>query len=172
VAPLEGLVVVLDRSFFPKWLKALQVWMLTPDVDLSEVLKWYEGWKTIFPQAIAQDGRVQRQFVRALAVVSEDESAIPPEIRAPAAPEPAARTTAAPAGGSDDVEGGATMRDVLEKKAIEHGLTFRPKQRSVNGNPVFAFGKVSLYVKSNVVYEVEGTAGTPISVSALLKKAK
>merc|ERR1719198_1494805 len=58
VAPDDGLVQVLEKAFFPRWVHALRTW-LDRKGDLPEILKWYEGWKQEF-QVLAGDSRVQR----------------------------------------------------------------------------------------------------------------
>jgi tuftelin-interacting protein 11 len=38
---------MLDKSFFPKWIQTLNVW-LSNDPNYSEITNWYTGWKNTF----------------------------------------------------------------------------------------------------------------------------
>ena len=47
------------RKFFPNWFLELQAMLDTPDVDLEELVNWYEGWKLAFDPTVAVDKVIQ-----------------------------------------------------------------------------------------------------------------
>lgn len=52
--PVHGMASLLDKTFFPKWLQVLTLWLnLSPNYD--QVTNWYTGWKSmISDQLMAQ----------------------------------------------------------------------------------------------------------------------
>ena len=51
--PLQNLVAMLEKCFFPKWLQVLVAW-LNHAPNFEEIAVWYTGWKSLFPPEIAQ----------------------------------------------------------------------------------------------------------------------
>jgi len=60
---------VLETAFFPQWHAALRQWLRSPDCSFNEVLQWYQGWRTLFPEGLREQGSVQKQLARGLEVM-------------------------------------------------------------------------------------------------------
>ena len=52
--PKQYIVTILEKHFFPKWLKVLSAW-LTSSPNYDEVTHWYSGWKAMFPDVLLAD---------------------------------------------------------------------------------------------------------------------
>lgn len=49
--PVHVMASLLDKSFFPKWLQVLTLWLnLTPNYD--QVTNWYTGWKRMISEPL------------------------------------------------------------------------------------------------------------------------
>ena len=59
--PRHCIVAILDKHFFPKWLKVLSAW-LTSTPNYEEVTNWYRGWKTMFPDVLLADTTIKGQL--------------------------------------------------------------------------------------------------------------
>ena len=49
IIPSHNMIVMLEKTFFPKWLQVLSAW-LNNNPDYDEVTKWYLGWKSMIPE--------------------------------------------------------------------------------------------------------------------------
>ncbi|KAG5176309.1 GC-rich sequence DNA-binding factor-like protein-domain-containing protein [Tribonema minus] len=200
--PLQHTCALLEGEVFPKWRTALHHWLVSGSADLGEVARWYQGWKSLFPDAIAADARVQSQFTAALAAMDCVLRGAPPppppraadasyaraldERRAAAAAarraaaaeetqmEAAASAAAAAARRSAAAGGGdVTFREVVEALAMERGIAFVPKPGRFHlGRQVYAFGGVSVYMDQSVAYVETGGAWSPISLDDLVEYAR
>jgi hypothetical protein len=69
----ESFVSLLLRNFFPKWHRALHLWLYhnrTPPHYL-EIVNWYRGWKELFIlESLFEDQRIRDQFTSALHVMN------------------------------------------------------------------------------------------------------
>ena len=65
MAPRAGMVALLEKHFFPRWHQVLHSW-ITSAPNYDEITKWYTGWKSMFPEALLNDGAIKEQFNRAL----------------------------------------------------------------------------------------------------------
>ncbi|CAM1297421.1 TFIP11 (predicted) [Pycnogonum litorale] len=63
--PLQSLVSLLDKNFFPQWTQVLCTW-LNSDPDFEEVTKWYQGWKSMFSSQLLADRAIKNRFNQAL----------------------------------------------------------------------------------------------------------
>ncbi|QQP32265.1 Tuftelin interacting protein like, partial [Caligus rogercresseyi] len=63
--PINVIVGLLEKHFFPKWLQVLASW-LNHCPNYNEVSKWYEGWKSIVYPEILAHSQVKHHFVLAL----------------------------------------------------------------------------------------------------------
>ncbi|CEM00674.1 unnamed protein product [Vitrella brassicaformis CCMP3155] len=172
VAPLDAIVALLETHFIPQWLQALQVWISTPGADPEEMMKWYQGWKTVFPEALLTQPRIQQGFMQAVHMMKAfaTQSTTPPAAPPPPPPPPPSEP---PPPTPEDRLAAASFREYLEQVASENDLLMRPKVgRIVNGKQVHAFGRVSLYLDQNVTFVLQGGEWKAVSVEALLDMAK
>lgn len=62
---------LLEGEFFNKWLFVLYSWMHQENTDLTEIVNWIEGWRSLIPQALLENEYTVRQFSRCWDVVNE-----------------------------------------------------------------------------------------------------
>jgi len=162
----------------------LRDWLRAPGCDFSEVLQWYQGWKALLPEALREQGVVQKHLTQGLEVMKffmakasggaeeEDEppfpsvaSSSPPPVDDTSCASPAAAATPPAAAAADEVS--LSLSDYLAEVAGEEGLVFRPKKALHNGKQVYQFGAASIYVERNLVYAAPkvGQAGEWRAVS-------
>jgi len=180
VVPVATVARVLDTALFPQWHTALRQWLRTPECDFNEVLQWYQGWRTLLPEAVREQGSVQRHLARGLEVMKSlmngDEVAEDaPLPEAPPSP-PAAATTGRSASSLAPEDVSLSLSDYMADVAAEHGMVFRPKANARQlGKQVYQFGGVSVYFDKNLVYAGPKGGGDdwlPVSFDEVLKLAK
>jgi tuftelin-interacting protein 11 len=187
IVPVALIARVLETSLFPQWNAALRKWMRSPECDFNEVLQWYQGWRTLLPETVREQGLVQKQLARGLELMkslmsgdaaSADEDGEEDEEQ-PSAPQGGAQTPAssrAPSASNvmpEDVT--LSLSDYMADVAGEHGLVFRPKGRTAQlGKQVYQFGSVTVYFDKNLVYAAPKGGGDewfPVSFDEVLKLA-
>eukprot|EP00741_Cyanophora_paradoxa_P006953 tig00001065_g6727.t1 len=190
--PVGMLAGLLDAEFFPKWYRVLYGW-LAQRPNFEEVTAWYMGWKAQLPAAVAETEAARAWLTRALDLMNDavsDPDAPPrPELAPP--PDPSFVFPGAPVGagprrggagrprlevpaGRPGAEPRASFRDVVERAAAEHDITFLPTgRRSASGKPIFAFGAVHIIVAEDIAYvgRKGDTEWAPASLDALLQQA-
>lgn len=185
IVPLDSIARVLDTALFPQWHKALRQWFRAPECDFGEVLQWYQGWRSLLPEAVREQGLIQRQLAHGLEVMksfmsgaASGEAQVAPD--SPVSDEPssahqaAGRRRSAPAVEPEDVS--LSLADYLAEVAGEHGLVFRPKAKVTHlGKQVYQFGSVSVYLDKNLVYAASRGAGEewlPVAFEEVLRLAQ
>ena len=68
--PADQFISLLEVEFFPGWYRALKAWVVAPDVDHEQVVQWYLGWKTVFPEELADHDRMKKLFSHALDIIN------------------------------------------------------------------------------------------------------
>jgi len=178
LAPLTSLATILDRSFFPKWLAALSVW-LSAAPNYEEVSKWYVGWKSLLPPSLVQHPLVKARLTQALIMMNRSVSGGPNVDMAaayqPAVPPPVARQ---PVVAGIQVQSASTaqvtsFKDMVEKKAAEHNLLFLPvaNRLSKSGQQVYRFGNLNVFIEKNVVFMLLNGNWVPTSLNEIVAKA-
>jgi len=66
--PHQAMVTLVQKHFFPKWLQVLCSW-LSAMPNYNEVTKWYTGWKSMFPEALASDAVIKGKQMIDISVV-------------------------------------------------------------------------------------------------------
>eukprot|EP00492_Amphilonche_elongata_P000380 TRINITY_DN1203_c0_g1_i1.p1 TRINITY_DN1203_c0_g1~~TRINITY_DN1203_c0_g1_i1.p1 ORF type:complete len:245 (-),score=29.65 TRINITY_DN1203_c0_g1_i1:53-787(-) len=61
---------MLQRAFFPVWLRDLRRWLSEPNVDCGQLKGWYEGWKSAFSQQMQNRLVIREHFTAALDMIS------------------------------------------------------------------------------------------------------
>jgi len=155
LAPLDNVSRVLESAFFPQWHAALRRWLRDAQCDFSEVLQWYQGWKSLFPKELLEQARVQKHFASGLEVMkhtmTHGTSDLPdsPE-RGEKNNQPSARLPA------DEIS--LSLSDYMSQVAAEEGLIFLPKKQQRNGKQVYQLGTATIQLDKNLVY-VAPTSG-------------
>lgn len=163
IVPAHHMIAILEHHFFPKWRRALQLWLQQSDADFAEIEQWYSGWKAMLPENVRAHERVRQQLNRALAMMDDAASGRAVEDR----PQPAegrrkacgeeeqsqkarkkwskSEAASTAIGNVAAANKGATMRDILEAYAQEMGAEMMPRPgRTHEGLQVYAFGGVSV----------------------------
>mmetsp|Transcript_60143 Transcript_60143/g.167812 ORF Transcript_60143/g.167812 Transcript_60143/m.167812 type:complete len:789 (+) Transcript_60143:114-2480(+) len=188
IAPLSGLAQVLQAAFFPQWHAALREWLRAPGCDYREVLHWYQGWRTLLPEALREEGSVQKQLAHGLQVMKHfmsggaredvsDAEAEPADPPPPAQGDAAQRDADPKAGAATSVEEvSLSLSDYLADVAGEQGLIFRPKGRTNHaGQQVYQLGAASITLEKNMVLLAPKDGGDdwrPVSFDELLRVAQ
>uniref|UniRef100_UPI00358ECF24 tuftelin-interacting protein 11 n=1 Tax=Myxine glutinosa TaxID=7769 RepID=UPI00358ECF24 len=66
---ISSLVSLLDKRFFPKWLQVLCAW-LTNGPNYEEIVKWYQGWKSLFSELLLAHPTMRDKFNEALDIMN------------------------------------------------------------------------------------------------------
>lgn len=189
IVPVDLVARVLETALFPQWHKALRHWLRSPECDFNEVLQWYQGWRTLLPEIVREQGSVQKQLASGLEVMKnlmsgdgaadsedddgDDDAEEPPPPQAPGSPpKSTSRIRSEPNIMAEDVT--ISLSDYMADVAAEHGLEFRPKGGTHLGKKVYKFGSVSIYFDKNLVYAAPRGGGEewlPVSFDEVLKLA-
>lgn len=183
LAPLSGLAQVLETAFFPQWHAALRSWLRSSGCDFTEVLQWYQGWRSIFPEQLRKQRVVEKELKKGLQVMQmimakgggDVEDLDGPETSAGLSGERAYASTAAPkVQNVEDIN--LSLSDYLAEVAGENGLVFRPKKTEHMGKQVYQLGSASLILDKNLVFVAPkgGQAGEwrPMDLEELLRFAQ
>jgi len=166
---------LLESEFFTKWLGMLHLWLISQEVDLSEVGLWYEWWKhSVFPPQVLEMEAVRAGFKAGLDLMSKAADYVDHGIPLTKLPPPAmvqsrrpkvdtkpvikmaaSKSTARPAFEE------TTFRDVLEDFCAENNLLFiSMRTANEDGKPLFRItahadgkgGVVGYIGKGDVLY--------------------
>lgn len=188
VSPDAFGMALLESGFWKKWFGILGIWLHQPDVDLEQVQQWYTSWKQHFPKPIQTCAQVQPQFRAALRLMlaASDGDLPPTEQFVPVKVD--ASSKHGPAGDDGVHNGGdnkkpstssrpiwqeASLKELLEEAAEEAGMLFMATNRKQEGNPVFTFGNVPVWLDRDlVVAQLQpGAAWQPIPITQLISHA-
>ncbi len=182
LAPITSLATIFDRSFFPKWLNSLSMW-LSASPNYQEVSQWYIGWKTLFPSNLIQQPVVKARLSQALIMMNRSVSGGPNIDNVSAYKEPSPQVPLinkqSPQFSSGvQVQSASTakvtsFRDIIEKKAAEYNLLFLPvaNRFSKSGQQVYRFGNLNVYIEKNVVFMLLNGSWVPTSLNEIVAKA-
>ncbi|KAH7661119.1 Septin and tuftelin interacting protein [Dioscorea alata] len=170
--PIHHMVTLLEVQFFHKWKEVLYRWLLS-NPDYNEVMRWYLGWKGLFPPELLANEQIRKRLTEGLDMMNQAVEGV--EVVQPGAREHVsylrvtekrhfeAQQQAAgyasyqhpPVSGNgyhmDATENAPQMsfKEMIEAYAAEQGLVFIPRVgRSYNGLPVYGFGNVSICIDS------------------------
>ncbi|OWM63608.1 septin and tuftelin-interacting protein 1 homolog 1 [Punica granatum] len=189
--PAHLMVDLMERFFFAKWLQVLYHWLCS-NPDFNEVMKWYQGWRDLLPEALRSNESIRYQLRVGLDMM--DKAAEGLELVQPGLREnisyhrvleqrqfesqqrAAAATRAAAAVGATaqvpDSGPDMKLKEVIEAYAQEHEVLFKPKPgRMHNGLQIYGFGNVSVIIDSinqKVLAQTEETWSS-VSLGDLLK---
>ncbi|KAJ0980448.1 hypothetical protein J5N97_008703 [Dioscorea zingiberensis] len=171
--PIHHMVTMLEVQFFHKWKEVLYRWLLS-NPDYNEVMRWYLGWKGLFPPELLANEQIRKRLTEGLDMMNQAVEGM--EVVQPGAREhvsylrvtekrqfEAQQQAAAyasyqhppPVSGNgyhmDATENPPQMslKEMIEAYATEQGLVFLPRVgRSYNGLPVYGFGNISICIDS------------------------
>lgn len=185
VSPEAFAMALQESGFWKKWFSILGVWLRQEDVDFEQVQQWYSSWKQNVPKPIQSTPYVQPQFRAALRLMlSASEGDIPSaqefvpvkidpsqaKIDATKQGVAAADGKKSQAPGSRPVWQEASLKELLEEAAEDAGTLFMATNRKQEGNSVYTFGKVPVYMDRDlVVAQLQpGASWQPISIVQLI----
>jgi len=184
---VEAFAMVLSESgFWKKWFSILGQWLHQEDVDFEQVQQWYSSWKAQLPKDLQSSALVQPQFRSALQLMlAASNGQLPPlsqfvpvkinvsqhqqqlqqqQLQAPQKP----------SSGEVPSWQEVSLKDLLESAAEEAGVLFMSTGRKHEGNPIYKFGKLLVYMERDIVYSGSGAtaAWKPISIHNLIHNCK
>ncbi|XP_005104240.1 tuftelin-interacting protein 11 [Aplysia californica] len=185
--PIQPMVVMLDKTFFPKWHQVLAAW-LTNMPNYQDITKWYLGWKAQFPENLLGHPLIKDQFNKALETMNRAvsgnfvpgikeniayfthaerrimDSKTTPTVAPPEASQRSAGSVSVP----------TTFKELVERRAEEEDLLYiLLAGKSQEGKQVYRFGKALIYYDHNVVF-MQDPSGRwlPTSLNTLAEAAK
>lgn len=170
---------ILNRHFFPNWIRTLYDWLSSPSVDFAEVSNWYTGWKNLIPAEIARDSGIQDFLTRGLEMMDFAVSSpfgMSSYVYRPA-PSPASNinpvmrdrilsSVSAPGQGS------ISFKEIIERKAQELGILFMPvSSKTLDGKQIYALGNHHIYLDRSVIFALNPVLNqwTPVSLDSLFQ---
>ncbi|KAH7511485.1 hypothetical protein ACOSP7_014204 [Xanthoceras sorbifolium] len=193
--PIHLMVDLMERFFFAKWLQVLYHWLSTTP-DFEQIHKWYMGWKGLLPQELLANENIRAQLNLGLDMMSQAADGmkvVQPGLREnlsylrvmeqrqfeaqQKAAAQAQKAAAAGLGSAYQMDGmdaprEMTLKEVVEAYAQQHELLFKPKPgRMHNGQQIYGFGNISIYVDSlnQMLYAQKEEGWIPVTLDTLLK---
>ena len=178
---------LLETEFFPKWLDVLHLWLVSPNVRLDEVAKWYSNWKDAFTENVQSMPGIVQSFTRGLQLMNKAMELGPnaatqlprPDHRAPlVTPKVSSRQTTPKPRPSRTQE--ITFRSIVEEYASSHNLLFMPTGRvhEKSRMPLFRVshtvdgkGGLLVYIMDDAVWAPDGEEYRAISLENMVLRA-
>lgn len=171
---------LLDKSFFPRWLQVLTMWLnMSPNYD--QVTEWYSGWKALIPPQLKEQQQIKDHFRTALDLMSRSVGGPvvqPPPVQAPPPPiiHSDTRYQSIQQGMVEAARSAANMvegfKELVQKRCEERGIIFLPMpNRFKEGKQIYRCGLLQMYIDRNVIFANDGTNWSPISLQVLMDKA-
>ncbi|CAF1000267.1 unnamed protein product [Adineta steineri] len=180
MVPLSSMIAILEKSFFPKWLQVLNVWLNT-NPNYQEIQRWYSGWRSLLPQAIINHTIIKEKLTEGLMMIDRRISGAGNAQQPTAAPTPPpppqppvnvnyeAIYNRGVATSTSTVV--SSFKDLVEKKAAQYNLLFIPlTNRTFEGKQIYQFGNVNIYIDKNVLFLFENGQWLPLRLNDLVKR--
>lgn len=179
--PTPALVEVLEQHFFSKFLTVLAGW-LAARPDYSELLAWYEGWKSLLPPPLARHPAITQQLHIALSLIELaliDPTTTPDLALATQATkrvfadaQPAAQMgPSVSSAATFSLDNDLNMRDLIQSMAAQTGTVFVPKdgRTTADGKVLYTLGDHTVYIDNNVIFmRTPSNTYQPTSLDQLL----
>ncbi|CAF0769075.1 unnamed protein product [Didymodactylos carnosus] len=175
--PMTSMIILLEHSFFPKWLKVLNDWLNTTS-NYNEIQCWYSQWRSLIPSTLISHPTIKEKLTEGLEMIDRSLSHLPSST---------VPTSTQQSKSVDNLDyetllnrGVASssspiihsFKDLVEKKAGEHNILFLPvKNRYYEGKQVYHFGNVKVYIDKKVLFLLENGQWVPTALNSLAKKA-
>lgn len=181
--PIHHMVNLLEVEFFTKWHRALHGWLcLNP--DFNEVLRWYMGWKGLFPPELLANERIRQLLSMGLDMMNQAAEGAP--VVQPGARENVSylrvteqrqfeaqqQAAAAAARARAESLGNATLKDKIQYVAEDKGVLFAPKVGKLyNSLQVYGFGNVNICIDNvkQLIYAQSSGGWVPVPLGQLLQ---
>lgn len=177
--PIHHMVNLLEIGFFRKWHHALYQWLCSTP-DFNEVMRWYTGWKSLFPATLLENERIRLLFASGLDMMkqaAEGMTVVQPGtrenisyLRATEHRQFEAQQAALKMHAESMIN--ATLKEKIQDFAESQGVMFAPKDGKLHNNlPVYGFGSINIcmdYVKQ-LVYAQSSGGWVPVSLTQLLQ---
>ncbi|CAF1354682.1 unnamed protein product [Rotaria sordida] len=181
MVPLPSMIAILEKSFFPKWLQVLNVWLNT-NPNYQEIHRWYSGWRSLLPQAIINHTVIKEKLTEGLTMIDRRLSGTVniqqtlPTPPPPPPPQPSVNVNYEAIYNRGVATSSSTVvssfKDLVEKKATDHNLLFLPiSNRTFEGKQIYQFGNVNIYIDKNVLFLYENNQWIPLRLNDLIQKA-
>lgn len=155
--PFQDCVDLLQKHFFPKFLRVLCEWLSVNDPDYAEICLWYSNWKMLFSNELLRDSRIRSSLHRALEFMLRTVTGADYELARMSFPSRSSLNLRQPPSvplvqRARDVP--KTLKDLITQRAHQEGILFMPKPgRTQNGKPVYVLGNSTLlYIDNAVVF--------------------
>jgi tuftelin-interacting protein 11 len=182
VLPLWQIDCLLAGEFFPKFISILISWLSQEDPDYSEITNWYSGWKSVLPDALLTENNLSSKALALVLDIMEGRLVTEKinEFAGKVAPilqamqrnnyfmlaKEYSNQERQPDSSTQDIarqhamgSSTSTLKEVLELLAEQNGLIFAPKfGKSVQGKPIWEFGRSQIYMSNDVVYVMKKSA--------------
>ncbi|KAI8792094.1 tuftelin-interacting protein 11 [Biomphalaria glabrata] len=189
--PIQSMVNMLEKVFFPKWHQVLVAW-LTNLPNYQDITKWYLGWKAQFPENLLGHPAIKDQFNKALEIMNRAVSGtfVPGvkenmayfthaerrimDTKAPPARDPLVDSEPTSHVRSTIGSAAMTFKDLVERRAEQEDMLYIPiSGKSQEGKQVYRFGKASIYYDHNVVFMQDASGRwMPTSLNSLVEASK
>uniref|UniRef100_A0A1B6D3D3 G-patch domain-containing protein n=4 Tax=Clastoptera arizonana TaxID=38151 RepID=A0A1B6D3D3_9HEMI len=164
--PAHIMASVLDKSFFPKWLQVLTLWLnLTPNYD--QVTNWYTGWKGLMSEKLMSQPVIKEHFRSALDLMNRSvggkvsqQSLQPETSRSQGMAECLQTAAQIPQG----------FKDLIQKRCEERGIVWLPiPNRFREGKQIYRCGNLQVYIDRNVLFVCDSSGlWNPTSINKLM----
>lgn len=166
--PPQSLVTILDKYFFPQWLKALSMWLNNGNANFSEIADWYEGWNAMFPPKLMENPFIVDRFNAARDMMSRAISENPLQNLQNNIKQEDELSPIRGLGGATVTGAPRNIKDIIQEKAEKSGILFLPIARNTDGQALYQFGeKAIISIKKDVIFRKIGDSYVPISVGEL-----
>lgn len=161
IIPEPLMITIFEQEFFPKWRNVLYKW-LNSNPQFEEILIWYNGWKSIFPENIGQNSRIQSLFNKGLDMINQalSNEEITNEEKEKDLNVKKLETK------------NLSFKELIENYAAQSDILFIPKNQMYQGKPLYSFGNVTIYLENECIFVKEKDKFLPKSLQELLNMIK
>ncbi|CAF0720469.1 unnamed protein product [Brachionus calyciflorus] len=175
--PIQNFINLLEKSFFPKWLKVLSTW-LNSSPNYEEVSKWYVGWRSLFNEKLIQHPNVKAKLTQGLLMMNRSVSGV--QVAYTPETPPVLQPIEVPSSESLKDKGVqlsttpavSSFKDIIERKAAECNIMFVPIiNKFKEGKQVYRLGNINVYLDRNVAFMLQNGSWIPASLREIFDKA-
>lgn len=168
IVSVKDIAKIMEKEFFSKWIRILYEWLTQPDANYEEILQWYSGWKSLFPEKLANEKAIRNQFKKGLDMMNQAASnqMITAHMREPTKQEKKlGKSTAIPSMPTNE----PSFKDLLTDYAADMNLVFMPKgDQKIEGKQLYDFGGVTTFIENDVLFVRDVDRWKPVSLDDFL----